>query len=609
VNATARQGVLMLLAAACLVVAYVRSVMALPTGTPEFVYGPFGAPPPFGPMFGFTLEQAVRHLGWVLLLGPAWAIAVLGAARLRDSGHAFRWPVLVPDARHVRMAVALGCLLVAGMLFGILRGHPITDDENVVAWQARLLSSGRLADADVPPIPYVFFTVHSELGWATKYLPGSAVLQIPGVWLGYPALLHVPLFGVTVLAFFVAVRREAGERVAAAASILLALSPMAIATSATGLSHAGELACIVGAGLGLVLCRSELPRERVRGGILAAACLGFGMFVRPQTVVPFGVALGLGVLWNLGRRHPRALAAPLAIGVLALGVLAWINHALTGSVLRLPWSLTPLPERWGFGQPFGTTLPLVHDPLRLVQNVCVLAVRLNQWAFGSPVSLGVIAAWWWAGRPTGALRTWVPGTLAAVAFMAGWYSPGVSDTGAVYWYVTLPALALLGGHAWSAAVDRAPRLLAVLVPLHLLGCTVPFLAEQSARLYRLVDEIHAPFDAIVEAAPRPLLVLYELRPSEVRTRGWVGTSIPRIRFDAQDAYFGLRPDPTYVDEVMRYAGKRTCLYVRAHPVTNVLESRRCEDAQELIRRPFTRYPGPWIPSTAIEFGLDRVTWH
>ncbi|MEN9787145.1 MAG: hypothetical protein RLZZ299_2409 [Pseudomonadota bacterium] len=608
-ESSARQGVLMLVAAACLVVAYVRIAAALPTGAQEFAYQPFSAPPPFGPMFGFTVEQAVRHVGWMVLLGPALAFAVAGCVQLGRHHRWMAWPVLVPQARHARIAAGVGCALVACSLFLVLRGRPIVDDETAYALQARILGTGRLADPGLPTLWHVAFFVRSAAGWTAKYLPGTALLQVPGTYLGYPALLHVPLLGLTLAGYFAAVRREAGERVAAASTILLGLSPMVIVTSATGLSHAGELASVVGAGLGLTWCRSGSPTDRLRGGVLTVASLGFGLFVRPQTAVPFGAAILLDMGVASWRRAPRGLLPPLLTGLAVLGVLGWVNHTLTGAVTRLPWSLQEVPERWGFGRPFGEDVAFEHDPLRAVQNAVVLALRLNQWAFGSPWSLGAVLAWVWAGRPTAGVRAWAPGTLLTIVFVAGWYSPGVSDTGAIYWYFTMPLLALLGGHAWSAGVERAPRVLAALVPLHLVLATLPFLAEQSARLSRLVAEIHAPYDAILDAAPRPLLVLYELRPSEVRLRGWVVNPVPRLRFDSEVMTFGLRAERGYLEEVLRYAGPRACIHVRANPETNVLESRSCEDARALIARKRTVTPGPSNASTAILTGLDGIAWH
>src|SRR5207244_6272761 len=118
-------------------------------------------------------------------------------------------------------------------------------------------STGHIAGPDLGVSPHDYFTVPSRLGYTIKYLPGEPLLQIPGVLLGVPALLHLPIVLVTLWAWHEALRRSSGIGIARFGSICLACSPMLMFTSATGLSHAGCLMWVVLLGLGLGLGNTD----------------------------------------------------------------------------------------------------------------------------------------------------------------------------------------------------------------------------------------------------------------------------------------------------------------------------------------------------------------
>jgi hypothetical protein len=586
-----------------LVVAYWSGAALLPRGAQEFAYFPMTLNQwPFDPMRGFTVEQAARHLGWTFLVGPGLGLIAFGLLRVKG----LRLRPFEASARTVVAAGVMGCVLSAALLTGVFSGRAIVDDEGFYAWQAELLAEGRLADDGLPELHHEVFAVESRLGWTSKYLPGEAIVQIPGVWLGLPALAHLPLYALTVWAFFLAVRREAGASVAAASSTLLALSPFVLATTAVGLTHATVLACVTTAGLGLVMARGDQPWA---GSALLAGAVGFGLWVRPQSVAAFGGVLALSCTITLLRRRqfgPLALAA--GIGMASVGLIGAYNYALTGSATDLPWSLQFNPEHWGFGQvwPARAGHPYHHTPQMVVENTISQVVRLNQWAFGSPLSMGAVVAWWVAGRPTAGLSTWCLPTLAMITFMAGWHSPGVSETGPVYWYEAILPLALFGGHAWVVLRERWPGFVAVVLPLHLALATVPFAVEQTARLMRLVEATQAPIERVLADAPRPLVVIYELMNGETRRIGWLHTFFPRVSHRGDLVYFGNVPrsagSRTYLEDVFTLFPRHACLYVRANPTTLEWEGTPCADAGALLSRPWEVQVQTVIPSTAMTLG-------
>src|SRR5262249_31378035 len=159
------------------------------------------------------------------------------------------------------------------------------------------------------------FTVRTLAGYTGKYLPGEAIVQILGVLVGLAPLLHLPLYALTLLAFHRALLLRSGARIADLGALALALSPMVMLTTATGLSQATSLCMVVLAGLGFEWTRSE---RALAGAALLGFAVAFGFATRPQTMLPVGAVL---VPWAgialLRRRSFGALA--LLAGVLAAG--------------------------------------------------------------------------------------------------------------------------------------------------------------------------------------------------------------------------------------------------------------------------------------------------
>lgn len=589
-----------LLAGVVLVLSYWTLAGQLPRGEQEFAYHPaFMAHLPFSPMRGFTVEQLARHLGWTFLLGPGLALVALGLARA--PGLVLRPPTA--NARLVWMAAALGLAVSATVMLGVLRGREIIDDEQTYAMQARLLARGMLGDPNLPNVSTEIFTVPSKVGWTGKYLFGEPLVQVVGTWFERPALMHLPLYALAVAAFFAAVRREAGLTVATWSAVLLALSPMVLLTTATGLSHTTCLAAMAVAGLGVVLARQDRPWL---GAALVALGVGFGIWVRVQNAVPFGGILVVQAIWALlSRRRPGPLLLAALIGGAMLGVVALYNQALTGSPTSLPWSLQPDPEAYGFGPPWHGVTLYIHTPTRALENTAVSLIRMNQWWLGWPLSFALVALWARWGRPAQAVWTWWGSGLALIAFYLGYYSTGVSDTGPIYWFDLVLPLAVLGGHAVAQALERAPALATVGLVVHLGLGTAPFLAEQGARLGREADTIRDEVDALLADVPRPTLVIYEVPPSATRQMGWVFGYFPILRHEGDLVTVPNIPNPGQLERIFAAFPNRSCVYMRVRPSTGRWLRMACDKAETLMRAPNpagTRHQDLTPLSTAMKLG-------
>lgn len=586
-----------------LVWGYWRFELSLPRGPAEFVSWPPLEPLPFAPLRGFSYEQLARHGGRLLLLGPAavaLTAALVGLLGSRLESLAKR------STLSAQLLCGVGFLACAFVFFGVIGGRALIDDELVYAQQAELLSRGVLAEAEVPPWAAETFTVRTALGATGKYLFGEPLVQTVGVLTGWPGLLHLPLLLVTLLAWHQQLREPLGEEVSAWATAGVALSPMVLFTAATGLSHVTSLACIVLGGLGVQWLVDG--RRPLLGALLAGNALGFAATVRLQTAVPMGAVLvGYAVVrgWRQGRRGSVALM--VACGSLWGVLIALYNQALTGSALRLPWSLYRPLERYGFGRVLEGD-DFVHSAWTAFENLAVLAVRFNAWWLGLPFGLGLLVIWWVVGRPgagTATSRLWAAAGLALVIFHVPYYSTGVSETGPIYLFELVLPLSLVSATALCAALQRWPAATVAGVVVHLLVGTVWFSVENARRIDRQLDFVHGPAEAALERVEGPALVLYETAPQETVRLGWINGGFPkRWRHPQSDVVTYPRGDGALARGLREHYSDRACWYYRVDPALMQPQLLACSDAEELLARP-ARLPGRplAIGSTAMRKGL------
>ncbi|HXK20398.1 MAG TPA: hypothetical protein VNG33_21460 [Polyangiaceae bacterium] len=558
--------------------AYAAWQCAEPHGPFEFAYVPFTPTPlPYSPMRGFTYEQLWGHVRRVVLFGPGLALfcwGLLGYARPRPPRD---W------GRVTQVACAACLLLTAALMLLLLRGRPITDDELAYAMQAGFFSRGHLAGPDLGVIPGDFFTIPTQLGYSIKYLPGEPLLQIPGVWLGIPALSHLLVVLVTLGAWHATLRRSSGVELARFATICLACSPMLMFTSATGLSHASSLMWVVLMGLGLEWGKAERP---VLGAALSGISFGFGLITRPQAMLPIGAVLGLWLLFQLARRR-----AHVGCGVLALTAAAGVSFVLfydqrlSGSALRLPWFLQCGAEHYGFGRVWANST-YEHGFVGGLENLAVVAVRLNSWLLGWPLSLGVVVLWIYWGCQRAGAGVWFMVGLAVLLFELFYYSPGASDTGAIYHYELLLPFSVMAALVARTAFERFPSAAPLIALCGLALGTGSWVLEQGLRLERLVSTIHQHSDAALSRITPPALLIYETRETEIVRRGWVSDAFPR-RF--RDPASPIVTWPRVVPDIQARAALvypgRQCWYFHYRPGTNSPELLRCEDAAAWLERP------------------------
>lgn len=545
-----------LAAASLLTLLALALLFGLPADPFEFNYASEPAlwPLPFAPFNGFTRPQLFSHAVRLVLLTPA---AVLVGYALRRRAHGWRLPSLSPTAMAVLAAAAVLAIAV-----GVLRGVPIVDDEATYRMQAATLADGRLLD---PPVPAAAewhrepFTVHVERGITGKYLFGQPLVLAPGEWVGFAPLLHLLLAALTVFAVHRACIRTVSPRAAWLAAALVALSPSLLFTSATMLSQTPALAA-------LAVAIWMLSRGGWRGGLIAGAVLGLGVAIRPQVVVPAGVALVLISLRGNLRFWGAAAIAAAPWGVL---LLLYVQQVF-GGVEAFP------KEVYGFGK--AGTLPYEHTPFRGLLQALVVLVRFNGWALGWPISLAGPIAWFWAGRPGwAAVRPWFAVAVATFVFQLGYYSTGISETGSAYHHAAVPFFAVSA----AMALDRLAAsgfVRATVVALCILG-TGTFVAEHALRLRRLTDRIAAPLQSA--AFEPPAIVFVESSWEGGIHQGWVQGVPWRVRRPSSPLVFFPRPRPEAIAPLRALWPDRRCYYVLR---ADRRASYRVDDCEEMAAR-------------------------
>jgi dolichyl-phosphate-mannose-protein mannosyltransferase len=478
----------------------------------------------FAPSFG---EVAFR-LHMLILVLPAVAlvsIAVAGAPALPR--RLLQWFDALRDAPARRgwpIALAVVVLaLAAAIRFLVLDLAPITDDEHVYQFQARLLTSGRLY-ADSPPAPVrAFFDnqfIVNNGKWFGSYFVGHpAVLALAGrlgldQWVG-------PIEGALTFLLVIGIaRRIFGERTAVLSGALLVLSPFFLFLSATQLSQ--PTSALMLALFWYAALRIEAA-PRVTGWWAAgAAALAFGMLTRPQTTVflslPFVIRLAARALG--GRLSPGWAPPALAAAILAGGAAIFfsIDYALTGHPLRTGYhAYMAQGIEWLF--PFG--------PYYTIREISRNIVHVNFWLFGWPVSLAFAPFFRRGGAAT---------ALAAVPVVAViWYGlvavPTVATVGPVYYGEIIGPLVVLSASGIERVVTLArarrgeslsTRALVVSPWVASFFCLIAFLPVHVSSIRLSQEIVRAPYEMVAQKRLDNAVVFVHSLPSLLKQPGtWV----------------------------------------------------------------------------------------
>ena len=230
---------------------------------------------------------------------------------------------------------------------------PVVHDEAAYVLQAQLIAHGQLA-GPAPPLPEFFEQFHVLVTpvLAPKYPLGQGLVLAPGVLLGLPAVIPLLLAWLSGALVYVLARRHGGTAAAIFATTAWTMAPMVVRFSPSYISQPTTEALWL---LGFWVLDRWWRAPSRRDLLLLAVITGFGVIVRPLTMLAFAMPVGLGVVYRLWQVRDAWLDLPLAVGagLLPLVLLVAQNQVATGHWDTMPYGVYTrayMPyDRYGFG--------------------------------------------------------------------------------------------------------------------------------------------------------------------------------------------------------------------------------------------------------------------
>lgn len=276
----------------------------------------------------------------ILSLGPALLpMALVLASALAAARWPLRsgsWPERLGRGRWAPWIVGALTALTLGFVWGSLAPIPTIHDETAYLLQAQLLAAGRLVGPG-RPLPEFFeqFHVFVTPVLAAKYPLGFALVLVPGLWVGLPALMPLLLNGIAGGLLFALARRLTSPGVATLAWLLWLLAPGSIAYHTAYLSETLSGPLWLAAWWALLEWRDRGERRWLLALSLAIAGCAI---TRPLTAValalPCGVVVVAGVI---RRRRWTDLAVASAAGMVVVSTVFYQNARVTGDWRVTPW--------------------------------------------------------------------------------------------------------------------------------------------------------------------------------------------------------------------------------------------------------------------------------
>jgi len=495
----------------------------------------------------FLLHYVLFGLPGILLV----TAGLTGAARGRLVALFERLPRLsVADGRALALgATALVFLAVTATRVGLLRDTAVTDDENVYAFMATVLASGRLYVPSLPEAIRPFFDNQFMINngkWYGIYFPGYPAVLAAGEWLHVTRWVPAVAAALTVPIAFSATRRVFGQRAAVLVLPLMLLSPFFVFSSATFLAHS-TVGLLFMAFVYAALRVSERPGAA--GWWLAAGvALGWAGLTRPLSAAAFAAPWVGWLGWRLwkdrARQARRGVVLFCLVGAATLATFFAYNSALSGSPLTTGY------HTFGRINGFSFTLGALPapGPLPSLHELSYTLGRLNFWLLGWPLSLIFLPFF----RRSTAGGLLFLGAAAVVVAYAVSTVPSINVVGPVHYADIVVPLLVLSASGIEGLVERVGAWgIPSLTPGHVLAASVTamlcaaltFLPVYGSSLRAMSALARAPYDLVEERGlDNAVVFVHSLPALHVHPGAWV--------------YFHRNASPDLSDRVLfvRYLG-------------------------------------------------------
>lgn len=305
----------------------------------------------------FVALLLVGALGWWMLFGAHWQVfltigswgpaalllAVAIAAALCALG-----PVRAAFA--TRPAASTGWSVAAAILGGAYllltawrqerQLFPYVHDEFSYLIQAHQFARGRLWMPPHPLAPFFdSFQLLVDSVYASAYFPGTALLHVPGVWLGLPPWATTIAVAAAVAGLLHWIVSRMVDPVAGWMAWILLLSCQLFRTFSTVTT--AWIPLLLYALIACVAWMKWRESGQRRWAIGIGAFVGLACVTRPVDALCYAMPLGLAVLLDLRRKAKKL--RPLVW--LTLGLSPWlalqlvIDHGITGHLFTTPFRL------------------------------------------------------------------------------------------------------------------------------------------------------------------------------------------------------------------------------------------------------------------------------
>ncbi len=349
----------------------------------------------YGARFGRQLywlsrEELAFWAAHLLLMLPGAALVSIGlAGPLTPVLRALVTGFQRLDGRgRLAAAAAFGVLLFALAQLGrqlLLLDLPVTDDENMVLFGARMVARGDLhVPVLQPPDAYTDLFLYFRDGHVSAIdFPGGVLFRAASLLTGLGPVLYALAAAAAGVAVVGAALRFTSLPAALGAGLIWVCSPMVFSLSLT--THTQAVSRFFLALTMYLAARTLAPRpgERsARAALGMGLCAGGAFLSRP---IETGMLLLPLALWLLlravrgGADERRVLLMALAGLVPALVVFGWYNHGVTGRFLvQARFAPEARPNE-------GAVLTLWQ---RLPVHLCFETLMLSIWFLG-PIGIGL----------------------------------------------------------------------------------------------------------------------------------------------------------------------------------------------------------------------------
>lgn len=495
----------------------------------------------FGPFLASVSEQEFAFWTTHLLLAlPGCALLAYGVSpRMATVTRGWVAAFRALDARGWKVAAgAYGVLLFAFAHVGrqvVLLDLPVTDDENMVLFGARMIARGDLrVPALTPPGAFTDLFLFVRDGHVSAIdFPGGLFFRAASVVTGTGGLLYALAAAVAGVAVVAAAMRLTDYRGAMFAALIWLFSPMVFALSMTTHAHVVSR-CFLGLAL-YFAARVLATRAGERPQLAAAAmgvCAGAAFLTRSVEIGMILAPLGVLFVTRAVRdvRGYRRYVAYAVLGLLpALAVYGWYNDQLTGEFFRQ--------ARFAHNEQAAHLLPEYTLWNRIPVNLCFEVLMVSVWFLG-PLGLGL--AWLGVSREEPVTVALACGFVGALSITLTHQYTGIHAVGPIHFSETPVVLTLLATFGVRRATDwLRTKSVSVVRSAWVLAATVAlgygtFNAYHCDTLLAQAEDQMLPFTTVAEHRIHHAVVLADsMAPlyTRHRTGSWV------LQYPHPDPYF------------------------------------------------------------------------